>query len=210
MENYKKIGPGHLFQNHVTGPLPDYSSNYSKSRYDTYSTNDAMSKLRFMVLEDNIGNFKSVLDFGYGNGAFMRYCQKFGKTVYGYDISDYPVPDGCQKVETANDVEVDVITFFDSLEHIVVEHLCTGLELLKTKYVCISVPWYHEERGEEWFQNWKHRRENEHFHHFDSHGLVALLNKAGYKVIRLSNVEDKVRTPVDHLPNILTVIAQKI
>lgn len=210
MEKYKKIGHGHVFQKHITGPLPDYSSNYSKSRYDTYSTNDAMSKLRFMALEDTIGNFKSVLDFGYGNGAFMHCCQKFGKTVYGYDISDYPVPEGCQKVENVTDVTVDVVTFFDSLEHIVVEHLYTRLELLKTNYVCISVPWYHEEQGEEWFENWKHRRENEHFHHFDSHGLVALLHKAGYKVIHLSNVEDDVRTPVDNLPNILTVIAKKI
>jgi hypothetical protein len=57
--------------------------------------------------------------------------------------------------------------------------------------------------------NWKHRRENEHLHHFDSHGLANLLNSSDYKVLYLGNCEDVVRTPVDGLPNILTVIAIK-
>jgi hypothetical protein len=58
--------------------------------------------------------------------------------------------------------------------------------------------------------NWKHRRENEHLHHFDSHGLVKLLQLSNYKILYLGNDEDVVRTPVDNLPNILTVIARKL
>jgi hypothetical protein len=212
MRIYKKmfgdIG-GYLYQDKMTGPIPDYSSSYSKQRYDTYTTNDRMSELRFNLLTKVIKNFSSVTDFGYGNGAFLQHCVKNGKTTYGFDISDYPTPIGSLKIDNVNDYEVDVVTFYDSLEHLPEMELVPFLRGLKTKYVCISVPWYHEEQGNEWFMNWKHRRENEHLHHFDSHGLANLLNSSDYKVLYLGNCEDVVRTPVDGLPNILTVIAIK-
>ncbi len=200
---------GYLYQDKMTGPIPDYSSSYSKQRYDTYTTNDRMSELRFNLLTKVIKNFSSVTDFGYGNGAFLQHCVKNGKTTYGFDISDYPTPVGSLKIDNVNDYEVDVVTFYDSLEHLPEMELVPFLRGLKTKYVCISVPWYHEEQGNEWFMNWKHRRENEHLHHFDSHGLANLLNSSDYKVLYLGNCEDVVRTPVDGLPNILTVIAIK-
>ena len=201
---------GYLYQNKMTGPLPDYSATYSKQRYDTYTTNDKMSELRFNLLTKVIKSFDTVTDFGYGNGAFLNHCDKNSKVTYGYDISDYPTPPGSLKIENVNDYEVDVVTFYDSLEHLTEMDLMPFLRELRTKYVCISVPWYHEEQGKEWFMNWKHRRENEHLHHFDSHGLVNLLNFSGYKVLYLGNDEDDVRTPVNNLPNILTVIAKKL
>jgi hypothetical protein len=210
MSIYKRVLPGYLHQSEMTGPLPDYSATYSKQRYDTYTTNDRMSELRFNLLNKVIKTFDSVTDFGYGNGAFLHHCNKNGKTTYGFDISDYPTPEGSLKINDVNDYEVDVVTFYDSLEHIPGTNLVGFLEGLKTKYVCISVPWYHEEQGEEWFMNWKHRRENEHLHHFDSHGLVNLLQLSGYKILYLGNDEDEVRTPVSDLPNILTVIARKL
>jgi hypothetical protein len=209
-ENYCKMTEGYLWQSKMTGPMPDYSATYSKQRYDTYTTNDRMSELRFNLLNKVIKSFDTVTDFGYGNGSFLHHCNLHGKKTYGYDISDYPTPVGSLKVNHVNDYEVDVMTFFDSIEHLPEQNLDVFLKSLKTKYVCISVPWYHEEQGEEWFVNWKHRRENEHLHHFDSHGLVKLLQSSNYKVLYLGNDEDAVRTPVDSLPNILTVIAKKM
>lgn len=206
---YKKINNGYLQQKELTGPLPNYSTNYSNI-YNLYTTNESMSEVRFNLLTKIIKSFNSITDFGYGNGSFIYYCEQQGKKVYGYDISDYPVPSNCVKLNDVNDASVDVITFFDSLEHLVDSNLIPFLQNLKTKYVCISVPWYHEEQGTEWFMNWKHRRENEHIHHFDSHGLVDLLQQSGYKVLYLNNDEDQIRIPVDELPNILTVIAKKL
>lgn len=211
MRIYKKVySHGYLFQDKMTGPLPDYSAIYSKQRYDTYNTNDRMSELRYNLLEKVIKTFKTVTDFGYGNGAFLDHCDKKGKITYGYDISDYPTPPGTLKIKDVNDYEVDVVTFYDSLEHLPRSDLADFLQNLRTKYVCISVPWYHEEQGKNWFMNWKHRRENEHLHHFDSIGLFNLLTISGYKILYLGNEEDAVRTPVDDLPNILTVIAKKL
>lgn len=207
-ENYKVVSPGHLFQIR-TGPGPDYSETYSKTRYDLYPTTDKMSQLRYSIIESNIGRVNSICDFGYGNGSFLKYCHIEGRKTFGYDISNYQLPSYVTKVDNPDNIEVDVMTFFDSLEHLDVEDLIPILKEKKTKYFVISVPWYHESCGKEWFMNWKHRRENEHFHHFDCNGLTKLLVDAGCKIIHVCNDEDKIRTPFSDLPNILTIVAKK-
>ena len=208
MNIYKKLNTGHLFQSIKTGPMPDYSEQYSKTRYDTYSTTDKMSELRYEIIKKHIGNVNSVFDFGYGNGSFLKYCYDLGIDCYGYDISDYPLKSGIQVVQDPDSVEVDVMTFFDSIEHLDMPNLHEFLQSKKTKYFVISVPWYHESCGDDWFMNWKHRRENEHFHHFDSSGLISLLTDINCKIIHVGNDEDKIRTPYSNLPNILTVVAK--
>jgi hypothetical protein len=208
-KNYTSVAPGHLFQIVSTGDSPDYSEVYSKTRYDQYPTTDSMSQLRYSLIERHIGSIKSICDFGYGNGSFLKYCHIEGLKTYGYDISNYELPSYVTKVDNPDNVEVDVMTFFDSLEHLNVENLIPVLQSKKAKYFIISVPWYHESCGEEWFMNWKHRRENEHFHHFDCNGLTNLLIKANCKIIHVSNDEDKIRTPFSDLPNILTIVAKK-
>jgi hypothetical protein len=210
IEKYKQLRLGHLYQKSLTGTVPDYSSTYSKERYDTYKTNDAISKIRFDTIRSAIGNFSSVCDFGYGNGSFLKYCEDQKIITYGYDISDYPVPPRTIRVQNLDTVHVDVMTFFDSMEHILDEDLVTFLQQKKTKHFCISVPWYHEAQGTEWFENWKHRRPNEHIHHFDVHGLIGLLLEVGCKIVYVGNPEDKIRTPSSNLPNILTVIGTRI
>jgi hypothetical protein len=209
IENYTKLSHGHWYQETLTGPIMNYNETYSKSRYDTYDTNDVMSNLRYDLISNTIGEFDSICDFGYGNGAFIKKCLFEGHRVYGYDISDYPVPEGSEKLGSINEQHFDIITFFDSLEHLQEKYLTIFLKNLDTKHVCISVPWFHESQGSNWFLNWKHRRENEHLHHFDSSGLINLLLQSGYSIRHVGNNEDKVRTPTTDLPNILTVIATK-
>jgi hypothetical protein len=108
------------------------------------------------------------------------------------------------------DADVDVVTFFDSIEHIAEPNIHEFLGSIKTKNVMISLPWMHERMGAEWFRTWKHRKENEHYHHFDAHGLIQLVHKAGFTPIHISNDEDKIRKSVSYLPNILTIIAKKL
>jgi hypothetical protein len=210
IENYKKLAEGHWFQSVQTGASPDYKSDYSKNSYDTYGTNDVMSELRYNLIRNTIGNFDSICDYGYGNGAFMKHCVRQNKDVYGYDISDYPTPLGSIRTVIPDSLEVDVMTFFDSIEHLNQRNLVKFLKTKKVKHLVISVPWFHESLGSEWFRTWKHRRENEHFHHFDSSGLINLLIASNYKIQFVGNPEDVVRIPVDNYPNILTVIASKI
>lgn len=209
IENYKKLAAGHWFQSVQTGSIPEYKSDYSKNSYDTYGTNDAMSKLRYNLITNTLGDFDSICDFGYGNGSFMSYCVKQEKDVYGYDISDYPTPLGSKRTIMPDNLNVDVMTFYDSIEHLTQRNLVKFLKTKKVKSIVISVPWFHQSLGSEWFRTWKHRRENEHFHHFDSNGIINLLIAANYKIDYIGNPEDVVRKPVDSYPNILTVIGSK-
>jgi hypothetical protein len=207
IENYKMIEPGHWFQIEPTDEIMKYDQKYM----EYYTKMDfSMSKLRFDLLSKYV-QFDSVCDFGYGDGSFLKYSWDHGKKCFGHDISDYPLPvDDIKFVKDVKDVDVDVVTFFDSIEHIPEENVHEFLGSLKTKYIMISLPWFHERMGAEWFRTWKHRKENEHFHHFDSHGLITLVHKAGFVPIHICNHEDEIRKSVSYLPNILTMIARKL
>lgn len=206
IENYEMIEPGHWFQNKPTGELMKYDAKYIQ--YYT-EMKFAMSKLRYDLLEKYV-SFDSICDFGYGDGKFLEYCHLQNVSrCYGYDISNYPLPNGVKFISDIKDIDVDVTTFFDSIEHIPSPNIHEFLGLIKTKFVMISLPWMHERMGPEWFRNWKHRKENEHFHHFDAHGLFTLVYKAGFTPLHICNHEDEIRKSVSHLPNILTIIAKK-
>jgi len=206
IENYKKIENGHWHQIELTGDMMKYDEKYMQ--YYT-KMDDSMSKLRFNMIAYHIGPFESILDVGYGDGNFLDYCFNRSIKCYGNDISNYTLTEGIGFVTNPSDIEVDVITFFDSLEHRTESDLLPFLKSLKTKFIVVSLPWCHSNMGPEYFKQWKHRKPNEHFHHFDYIGLVELLNKAGFKTIHVGNDEDIIRKPVNYLPNILTIIAKK-
>lgn len=207
LNGYTKLNFGHLYQSQKTGDSPNYLKAYSQSRYDIYPTTERMSKIRF-DLAKKLFKFNSILDFGYGNGSFLKTCKENGIETYGYDISDYPLPTGITKTET-HQIEVDLITFFDSIEHLEEVKLETFLSKLHTNQIIISVPWLHE-ISDDWFFHWKHRRENEHFHHFTASGLALLMEKAGFIPIWHGCPEDEIRTAESNLPNILTMAGARI
>jgi hypothetical protein len=206
IENYEMIDNGHWYQSKITGEPMKYDENYIQ--YYTRMDN-SMSKLRYNLILNHIGIFKSVLDVGYGDGNFLQYCFNRDKICYGHDISNYPLPGGIDFVKNVGDVEVDVITFFDSLEHRTEKNLIPFLKTIQAKYIVVSLPWMHQSLGAEWFKTWKHRKENEHIHHFDYVGLINILKEADFDLIYIGNEEDVIRKPVTYLPNILTVIARK-
>jgi hypothetical protein len=209
IKNYEMIRPGHWHQVVRTGPGPVYSNEYMS--YYNKIPSEQMSKIRFDVMCKYLPEFKSVCDVGYGNGAFIDYARRVGGyRTFGYDVSDYPTPEGTIRVNTPEEIDVDVVTFFDSLEHMEQPDLEDFLYNLKTEHIVISLPWMHENLGVEWFESWKHRKPNEHFHHFDLHGLIGLLVDSGYTPIHVCNAEDEIRIPTGMYPNILTVIATRV
>ena len=210
IENYVNLRPGHWFQMFRTGPGPDYNLKYMD--YYNRIPSDEMSVLRYSVIEKTLGKFNSVCDFGYGNGAFLNYCIKQNIRTYGCDISNYPIPDKCSFIshESLHEHHIDVITFFDSIEHIHDSDLVSFLQKLNNiKSIVISLPHFHEHLGPEWFRTWKHRKPNEHFHHFDTPGICSLLEESGYNIRYVGNDEDKIRKPMDENTNILTVIGER-
>jgi len=206
LENYERLPNGVIKQKHVQKIM--YNYDYSNI-YNSYGEKGKyISYLRYGILIGVLGHIpKSIVDVGYGNGDFLNVCKGEIPEVYGCDISDYPIPEGCIKVALEDISGVDVTCFFDSFEHF--EDI-TFLGHLKTKYVYISVPWCHY-LSDEWFQHWRHRRENEHLYHFQKESLIRHFEEYGYSCIYSGNPEDIIRKnqSITPLENILTCIFKK-
>ena len=204
--NYVRLANGVIQQLHVE--KISYNYDYS-NKYNSYGEKGInLSHLRFGVLLGVLGHTPaSIVDVGYGNGDFLSVCTKSIPAVYGCDLSDYPVPDRCTKINLAKIKNVDVVCFFDSLEHF--EDI-SFVKDLDTQYVFISVPWCHY-LSHDWFINWYHRRENEHLYHFNETALKTFFHESGYDCIYTSSFEDIIRyNPSVHpLPNILSCIFKK-
>jgi hypothetical protein len=206
LENYTKDKFGVIHQ--ISHKNFDYDFNYIHSSYDTYGNiNRNMSCLRLGYIVGVINKYpESILDVGYGNGDFLSLCEKNIKSCYGNDISGYQIPENCKFIDDIFSQEFEVITFFDVLEHF---NEIDFVSNLRCKYIVISLPWCHY-FSDEWFSAWKHRKENEHLHHFNDISLVEFMKNSGFECVSLTNVEDIIRKPIDKNKNILTGIFKKI
>jgi hypothetical protein len=205
--NYEKLENGVIRQVSVNKITYDYD--YS-NQYNSYGERgNYLAHLRLGVLLGVLQKTPGrILDVGYGNGSFMKAANQCIPYVAGCDLSSYPVPDGCIKVNSITDDKYDVITFFDSLEHFDDINI---ISKLNTEYVFISVPWCHY-IDDKWFENWYHRRPDEHLWHFNDISLKAFFAEHGYECIYMSNFEDTIRknTSVGNFSNILSAIFRKM
>lgn len=206
MENYTILENGVIKQINVNKINYDY--NYS-NKYNNYGEkSNYISYLRLGVLLGAIGKTpKSILDVGYGNGAFLKACKNRIKNCYGYDISGYPLENGITQISSLTNNYFDVICFFDSLEHF--EDI-TFIKNLNCEYIFISVPWCHF-INEKWFLNWYHLRPNEHLWHFNDIALNNFFTENGYTKIYMDSFEDTIRknSALNGLDNILSAIYTK-
>lgn len=207
LENYELINYGIIKQKDIT-PI-EYNFDYS-NKYNQYGNNcDYLSHLRLGVLIGAINKIPdSILDVGYGNGSFLLSCSKIIPKCYGSDIhNNYKLPESCNFVNDIFSQNVDVITFFDSLEHFDDIFI---IDKLQCNYIMISVPYCHY-FSKEWFKEWIHRRPNEHIWHFNDKSLITFIESYGYKCIHTSNFEDIIRKreTYNNSENILTCIFQK-
>jgi hypothetical protein len=210
LENYSIDKNGVIFQVNVTENI-NYKREYVENSYEKYGElTNYISYLRYGYLIGSIGKLPySLLDFGYGNGAFLNVCKEKISKCYGYDIGEFDVPKGTERIMKFNELYIkhfDVISFFDSLEH--VENIYF-LDKLDCDYIIISVPEYHD-FSDEWFKNWKHRRMNEHLWHFSVQGLINFMRSQGYVPINISNIEDIIRKSEYNYSNILTGVFKKV
>ncbi len=206
MDNYVILPNGVIKQKEVRKITYDHA--YS-DRYNSYGEKaNYLSYLRLGVLTGLLGKTpNSIVDVGYGNGAFLRACVQAIPTVIGCDLSDYPVPEGSIKKNLSEIGHVDVVCFFDSLEHFDEIDVVKDLD---TDYIFISVPWCHN-LSDEWFIEWYHRRENEHLYHFNEDSLIKFFDECGYDCIYTGCYEDVIRknSAVAPLKNILSGLFKK-
>ena len=106
LDNYEKDSYGVVKQINCSPFLYDYS--YADN-YNLLPTNDIMSHLRLGYIVGSLGKMpESILDVGYGNGAFLNLAKNYSK-CYGHDISHYPIPEGVEFVKDISQKHFDVI-----------------------------------------------------------------------------------------------------
>ncbi len=178
---------------------PTYSAIYDKEQYKRGS--ELLQALRLgFVLGVHGRPIKTLMDVGYGNGAFINSVKGHIPFVYGCDITGVPL-DGAYLMPEF--IKAEVYTFWDVLEHF---PDCTFLEDLNCETICISLPYchYHTE-GLGWFEQYHHLKPDEHIRHFNPWSLAAFMNQYGWKQVAQSGHEDIIRRGKNGLQNILSM-----
>ena len=206
IDNYEILENGLIRQIKILDKIQSYDFQYVDERYNKYGEKGPqMAGLRLGYLIGNLGYIpKSILDIGYGNGDFLKVTEQ-GIESYGNDISGYPIPKGSKFVNNIFDKHYDVICMFDVLEHF--EDI-SFVKDLSCDYIYISLPWCHN-FSDDWFENWKHRRPDEHLWHFNETSITNFFKEMGFELVVHSNVEDIIRKSTDNNPNILTCLFKK-
>lgn len=187
-----------------------YDSEYIARTYGVVPQDrlDLTANLRLGYLLGSIPKgITNLLDYGYGSGAFLRAAVRVrGVKAHGFEINGLPLPPDALPCTDPMAHTWDVVCFYDVLEHI---PDLAFLSRLRAKYIVVTVPWCSAgKRGWEWFFNWKHRKPDEHLHHWDPTSLGKTLYEHGYAGIQGSNVEDCCRP--GEAPNILTMVAERM
>jgi len=186
-----------------------YDENYV-STYDTDDyrrKSDLLQALRLgFTLSAHGSRIETLLDYGYGNGAFMKFAKQIIPTIIGYDLTGVKVDD-CHVLPHL--VNVQVVTFWDALEH--VPDISGLIQKLNCETIVISLPLCHFfTHGKDWFDNnYKHRKPDEHVHHFNEYSLRNFMSSVGWYDVAVSGHEDIVRTSAHGLQNILTMAFKK-
>ena len=205
LENYEKL-QNSVVKQIVRKPFNygfDYSNNYNKLG----ELGLRMGYLRLGYITGAINKpIKTLLDVGYGNGDFLKVASEIVPNCFGSDVSNvYNLPKNCKYINDIYSQNFDVVCFFDVLEHF--ENIY-DIKNLKAEYVVISLPNCHY-FSDDWFENWKHRKPDEHLWHFNEDSLIKFMNEVGYDVINISNIEDTIRKNNEQYSNILSGIFKK-
>ena len=191
-----------------------YNDDYFDIRYRKYLQEYELNKLRLKEIIKNILNPIGVidrkgiriLDIGFGIGSFLKLCDIAGIKTYGYDVKE-----NNNKITKRVDNfqnEYDIVTLFDSIEHLELDEL-NKIMNIRTSYLVISTPELSQEVTK--IENWRHYRPNEHLFYFNFASLGLLLQKYGFEIIHSNYLEDLYRLPPNGFnKNILTIYAKKL
>lgn len=199
LENYCKTIDGVVAQ--VNQVPYVYDALYIENRYSAFPDRGNLANLRLGYIIGSIGCIPmSLLDVGYGDSTFVDNCTKTIPKVYAYDLPTNTTATLGIRTNSL-DIPVEVMTFFDSLEHF--EDI-SFVQHVRATYIVISVPCCKHPDNDKWFKSWKHRKPNEHLFHFNAESLTAFMLRMGYAKINHTYLEDSIRVDPDNKPNILT------
>lgn len=172
------------FQFHEPVGTAKYDKSY-KEKYDCYEVTELGREINAyrwdFVLENHLAGSTRLLDWGCGNGSFVRMAPP-GWTVRCYDINPHS---GCSDNPELAEEAWAVVTMWDVLEHMVDPY--GFIKNLKTDVLCLTVPDVAGVRGG--IESWKHYRPDEHQHYFSVSSLARMLSRAGFYITDLDRSE---------------------
>lgn len=140
----------------------------------------------------------NLLDVGYGNGSFVKLASSSGYDAFGKEIHGLSDRYGVREADY-DSKEWDVVTFFDSLEHM---DSFSTIRKLRSKIIIVSTPLRPDTFPDD--LRWKHWKPGEHLHYFDAIGILRLWPPK--KKLAESNIEDIIRKSLNGDKNILTIV----
>lgn len=189
--------------NGFTYPVPrNLGKYYSNDYFGVNNTLGAIRRYAYALFQkrriDDIISYKKsgkVLDLGAGEGHIGELLKKKGFIYFGLDAPFAELKN--ENIFTVDfltfnsRVKYDVITFWESLEHMPQpeKYLEKASRLLNYKgVILIEVPRYNSLESFLFGHNWYHLSPPRHLSHFTTKGLKNLLEHKKYKVIKQKGV----------------------
>ncbi len=184
-----------------------YDRTYLADRYQAIDDRvRVLADRRLKVLGAFVPAGGKLLDFGCGTGRLVQQAVEHGWSSWGCDL----VPGDGRRVPIgeAECRRWDVVTFFDSLEHL--PDPAGQVRRLNPAWVMASVPNCAHPDDWEWLSRWRHLRPGEHLWHWGRDTLDRFFAQLGYRPVMHSSFEDEFRpNPTQPEPNILTAIYRR-
>jgi hypothetical protein len=169
---------------------PSYSDDYllHYKLYERTILSARICQARWSFIEENVDlNNKTLVDFGCGSRVFTKYRMKRGFTkpdMFNYD------PYFC-KDHTFLDREIDIMTLWDSLEHV---SRLEMIPLIGADDIFLCLPVTDGLNGVDSIFSWKHYVPNEHLWYFSTTALKKLFKRWGYSFVKFQSVEGHLRS----------------
>lgn len=180
-----------------------YDRNYNEkyNKYEYAPIGRALNRARWGLVTRFVPPYCSILDWGCGNGAFVRNAPE-GIVAVGYDINPYSGYNH-GAVEYL-DSDWEGVTLFDVLEHMELPY--EFLRRLRTRMVFICTP--DLAGAKDGIEKWKHFRPDEHQHYFTVASLARILDRSGFDVIHLDRQEALIRDANEPC-SLVTIVGRK-
>lgn len=193
--------------NHYSFVEPIGTRKYDREYYEKYNRYEQtplgqkINEIRWELVHRYLPKEGRVLDWGCGNGSFVR-GKPNGYAVYGHDVN----PFSPYKHASAWNEPWDAVTMFDVVEHLV--HPEIIVRVMRPEYLFLVTPvidWCGSV-GE--LKRWKHFRPDEHQHYFSMKSLLTFLSRMRYDLKEFNYDEGRLRDP-DHPEYLVSLVAKK-
>lgn len=133
-----------------------------------------------------------ILDWGSGNGRFVRYLRAITRSEHVYGLS----PEMTDKsLQAPDSFKPEIITAFDVLEHL--EDPTILFEIFNPNAVILTLPITpHDFVSEKQFASWTHYKPDEHLQYFSEASFEKFVENQGYDIIETSDAERAIRKDV--------------